>query len=227
MQKIKIVIATRKSELEFLNETSIGKMIKYYQRSNIEFCIFVNNSTGLPVLYNKIINSTLTDPCILVFMHDDISLLDYYWPERIAEALNKYQIVGLAGNKRRVPFQPGWAFIDQNFTWDSLDNLSGTIGHGHDHPPKNLDFYGPSDQKVILLDGLFLAIKSETLINNNIYFDLNFDFHFYDMDICRQAESKNIICGTWPISVTHHSIGSFGSESWKIAYQKYINKWKS
>lgn len=227
MTKIKVVIATRKNQIEFFNNTKLGQYLKYFHRPNIEFCIFINNTVGLPILYNKIINDSRNDPCIILFMHDDVCMLDFYWPERIIEGLKKYHLIGLAGNKKRVFNQPGWSFIDSNFTWDNLENLSGIIGHGNNFPPSVLDFFGPSDQQVLLLDGLFLAVKSHTLFEYNIYFDTQFDFHFYDMDICRQIEEKKLTCGTWPISVIHESTGSYGSPSWIKAYQKYINKWKS
>jgi hypothetical protein len=41
-----------------------------------------------------------------------------------------------------------------------------------------------------VLDGLLLAARSETLLSNQLTFDERFDFHFYNMDFCRQAEEK-------------------------------------
>jgi hypothetical protein len=53
-----------------------------------------------------------------------------------------FDIVGFAGNKRRVPFQPVWAFIDEKFTWDESKNLSGIVGHGTLFPPENISVFG-------------------------------------------------------------------------------------
>jgi len=44
----------------------------------------------------------------------------------------------------------------------------------------------------------------------NLGFDERFGFHFYDLDLCRQAEQRGIRTGTWPISVVHESGGNFG-----------------
>jgi GT2 family glycosyltransferase len=80
---------------------------------------------------------------------------------------------------------------------------------------------------VKLLDGFFLAVRSETLLSKGIRFDETFDFHFYDMDFCRQAEEHGLRMGTWTLSAVHESGGSFGTSAWQQGYQKYLDKWKS
>jgi hypothetical protein len=46
------------------------------------------------------IREAATDPAILVFIHDDVHLLDFYWPTRLHHGLAKFDILGLAGNRR-------------------------------------------------------------------------------------------------------------------------------
>jgi GT2 family glycosyltransferase len=192
---------------------------------SVELILFDLNTRGLPVLYNSIIRQAADDPAILVFAHDDLHLLDYFWPTRVMEGLSSFEIIGLAGNKRRLPCQPAWAFKDASFTWDDSTNLSGVVGHGQGHPPENLSAFGAPRQRVLLMDGLFLATHSETLLEHQILFDERFDFHFYDLDFCRQAELRGVTCGTWDIAVVHESRGNFGSPAWYEAYQKYLQKW--
>jgi hypothetical protein len=223
--KIRLVIATRVSEKDFFDKTATGKSLSFKMPEFIEIRLFANNKASLSKIYNQIIVEAVNDPAILIFLHDDIYLLDYYWPYRIKDALLNFKIIGLAGNKKRAPKQPSWAFINESFTWDNSENLSGAIGHGQGFPPDILSVYGPTRQKVKLLDGLLIAAESSTFIDNDLYFDEIFDFHFYDLDICRQAELKNISCGTWDLSVIHQSGGRFGSNEWQQAYQKYLKKW--
>ena len=223
--KIRLVIATRLSEKDFFNKTATGKSLSLKISELFEIRLFANNKIGLPKIYNQVLFESISDPAILVFLHDDIYILDYYWPFRIRNALLDFKIVGLAGNKRRVPRQPSWAFINDSFKWDYSENLSGAVGHGQDLPLQNLSIYGPTRQQVKLLDGVLLASESSTFISNDLYFDEIFDFHFYDMDICRQAEIKNISCGTLDLSIMHQSGGSFGSSEWQLAYQRYLKKW--
>jgi GT2 family glycosyltransferase len=80
---------------------------------------------------------------------------------------------------------------------------------------------------VKLLDGLLLAVRSETLRRHAIFFDERFEFHLYDMDFCRQAELKSLRMGTWTLSVIHESRGAYNTPSWHSACADYFSKWGS
>jgi len=224
--KIRLVIATRENESDFFEKTATGRSLSLYKYPFLEIRLFPNNTSGLPSQYNIAISESINDPAILVFIHDDVHMIDYFWVNQILDALDQFDVVGLAGNKRRVAKQPAWAFIDNKFTWDNSENLSGVVGHGKGFPPANLAIFGPPRQEVKLLDGLMLITDSITLVQNDIRFDEQFDFHFYDLDFCRQIEQKGLKMGTWSISVIHESGGNFGSEGWSRGYKKYIEKWK-
>jgi GT2 family glycosyltransferase len=115
-------------------------------------------------------------------------------------------------------------FVDERMTWDQPENLSGRIGHGSGFPCP-VSHYGPTPQKCLLLDGLLLAVRSNILHKHGLRFDERFQFHFYDMDFCRQAEQLGVSMGTWPIGVIHESGGSVGSESWRAGLAAYFDKW--
>jgi hypothetical protein len=223
--KIKFVVATRVSTEKFWSNTATGLSLALYSSPHIEAVIYSENTKGLSEIYNNEIERSKHEPCLLVFAHDDLHILDFFWMQQILNGLTHFGIVGVAGNKRRVPFQPAWAFIDEKFTWDEFQNLSGVVGHGNAFPPSNISDFGPPFQEVKLLDGLILAAFSETLIKSHMRFDEKFKYHFYDMDFCRQAEIRGVAMGTIPLSIIHESGGSFGSEDWKQSYQKYLEKW--
>jgi GT2 family glycosyltransferase len=82
-------------------------------------------------------------------------------------------------------------------------------------------------QEVKLLDGVMLACRSEDLFNHDLRFDEQFDFHFYDLDFCRQAELRGLRMGTWRISVVHEGVGDMRTASWKNGYRKYLDKWET
>ncbi len=224
---IKIVVATRVDGASFETETALGKSIAPFKKLPfVQVRLFASNKHGLPTVYNKAIDESKDDgESILLFAHDDIHICDFFWFRQIINGLNMFDIIGLAGNKRRVHKQPSWAFIDDKHTWDSAENLSGVVGHGTGIPDYKLSFFGPPGQEVKLLDGLFVACYSKTLLSNNIRFDERFDFHFYDLDFCRQAEEKGLKMGTWPTSVVHESLGAFDNDAWKEGYSRYLNKW--
>ena len=223
--KIRVVVATRETREGFFANTATGRSLTLRDAPEVDIYLQTNNREGLPAIYNRAIEASRGDPAVLVFMHDDIHLCDYYWEDQVRAALAHFQVVGLVGSKRRIPKQPAWAFIDTNFVWDERKHLSGIIGHGKGFPPTAVADFGPPRQEVKLLDGLMLIAHSETLIANDLRFDERFDFNFYDLDFCRQAEFKKVRMGTWPISVVHESSGDYLSESWRNGYAKYIEKW--
>ena len=70
-----------------------------------------------------------------------------------------------------------------------------------------------------------MAARRRTLIENGLCFDERFDFHFYDLDFCRQAEAKGVTMGTAAIDVIHQSYGNYSTDSWRAGYAKYLEKW--
>lgn len=226
--KTRFIIATRENQNSFFSKTATGRSISpLLNLQKIEVQLFPENTQGLPAVYNSAIRNAIGNPANLVFMHDDVHILDYFIAQRIEEGLTVFDVIGVAGNQRRVDRQPAWAFVDEQLSWDSSDYLSGTVAHGKTFPPRQVAHYGPSRQKVKLLDGVLLAIRFEVLAKHQYLFDEQFDFHFYDMDFCRQAEIYNLNCGTWDIAIMHESGGAFGNDEWQLNYQRYIEKWKT
>lgn len=223
---IRLVCATREVQADFFTKTALGRSLAVYPWP-VELRLFSENKAGLPSVYNQALIESIQNPALLVFIHDDVYLSDYFWADQVRAGLEVFDIIGLAGNRRRVINQPAWAFIDTNFTWDQAENLSGAVAHGKDFVSSGISVFGPTRQEVKLLDGVLLAGHSEAFHSNKIRFDETFDFHFYDVDICRQIEVKNLRMGTWPIAIIHESGGAFGSDSWRNGYAKYLAKWGS
>jgi Glycosyltransferase like family len=223
--RVRVVCATRESKESF-RSTALGRSLALYPMPILQLRLFDRNTRGLPAVYNEAILEARSDPALLVFVHDDVYLADFYWVDYLLQALSIFDVVGVAGNRRRVPWQPSWCFINEQFETDKPENLSGVVAHGRGFPPEAISYYGPSRQPVKLLDGLFLAARSETLLSKGLRFDERFDFHFYDLDFCRQAEALNLRMGTWSISLIHESGGAFGSPGWRAGYAKYLDKWR-
>ena len=223
--KVRVVCATRAARESFASSTALGKSLSLLRPAGVELRLFAGNAAGLPAVYNTAIHESAADPAILLFIHDDVHLCDFHWADTLNGALEQFAVVGVAGNRRRVARQPGWRFLDERFTRDGRENLSGTVAHGQGFPPERVDVYGPSRQPVRLLDGVMLAVKSETLHARVLRFDEQFDFHFYDLDFCRQAERAGVTMGTCAVSLIHASKGSFGGEGWRRGYERYLAKW--
>ena len=228
--KIRFVCATRLSHEEFFAKAPLGRSLPLYRtfprQQTIELRLFPRNQAGLSGLYNTAIEESRNDPAILVFIHDDVYLSDYYWADHLHTALRTFGLVGLVGNRRRVLRQSSWMFLDDRFTTDSYDNFSGVLGHGEPFPNlRQLSVYGEPGAEVKLLDGVLLAIRSQTLHDTGLRFDARFNFHFYDMDFCRQAELRNVKMGTCAMSLVHASAGELGNVGWRAAYDDYLAKY--
>jgi GT2 family glycosyltransferase len=221
---IEIVSATRLSASEFATKSALGQSLQRLGFDDrLSLSIACANRSGLPDIFNARI-AAADSRDVLVFMHDDVWIDDHFLVDRLLEGLQRFDVLGVAGNRRRVPNQPGWAFVDRQFTWDSREYLSGAIAHGPG-PLGAVSFFGPSALSCELLDGVFLAARKSALLARDVRFGPQFDFHFYDMDFCRSARQRGLRLGTWPICLTHQSAGAFGGERWQTLYLRYLEKW--
>ena len=211
-------------ETEFWEKSALGLSLRRLKRdTRLVARVAFENKRGLPEIYNARIDAADAQD-LLVFVHDDVWIDDYFLAERVIEGLQAYDVIGVAGNRRRLPGQPAWAFVDAKFTWDEKVQLSGAVAHGR-NPFGAISFFGPAPADCELLDGVLLAARRSKLTAAGLRFDPRFEFHFYDMDFCRSARAKGLRLGTWPICITHQSGGAFGSEAWREKFDKYLAKW--
>lgn len=223
---IGIVSATRLGEAEFWRTSALGISLRRlaFDRRLVA-CVAFLNQRGLPEIYNAQITAS-SGPELLMFVHDDVWIDDHHLSARLVEALNAFDVVGVAGNRHRHSRQPAWAFVDETFSWDANENLSGAVAHGAS-PFGPVSFFGEAPAPCELLDGVFLAARKSSLLQAGVRFDERFKFHFYDMDFCRTARAAGLRLGTWPIALTHQSGGAFGSPAWSSGYRDYLGKWGS
>ena len=222
---IDIVSATRHSEADFWKSSALGISLQRVARDGrFRAHVAFENRRGLPAVYNARIDADDASER-LIFVHDDVWLDDYFVAHRVVEGLEAFDVIGVAGNRRRIRLQPAWMFPDASLARDDARNLSGAVAHAK-HPFGPVSFFGSTPAECELLDGAFLAAKRDTLRAHRVRFDERFDFHFYDMDFCRTARQQGLRLGTWPISLTHQSGGAFGNLAWIDKYESYLAKWE-
>lgn len=233
MKKVRIVSATTKNETDFRHQTLLGQSFNLIPKADIiDINILFNNTgssqKGLGSLYNQFLQPEYKNE-ILLFVHDDVYLHDWHIAHRLNDAIERFDVIGLAGNTNPDFSEPSWALgwnrAKYPTGWQPREYLSGAVGH---LGPRGIEvsYYGEAPRSCKLLDGLFLAINAVKILEGSVRFDEQFKFHFYDLDFCRQCLEKGLRMGTWPISVTHASGGAFGSPSWLDAKTKYFLKWR-
>ncbi len=227
---IRIVSATRMSETEFWSSSALGQSLRTHMLAEykLQASIAFNNTRGLSEIFNQQIMAAEAKD-VLVFIHDDVWIDEANFSEAVLAGLAQFDVIGVVGNRRIVPQQPAWHYIDLQFTWDDKANLSGKISHGLDASTAFLDYYGSAPDACELMDGVFLATTKQALSKNQglVLFDQQFDFHFYDLDFCRTARLAGLNLGTWPIALTHQSEGAINSAKWREKYYSYIMKWQN
>jgi predicted O-linked N-acetylglucosamine transferase (SPINDLY family) len=223
---VEVVSATRMTEETFWRDSALGQSLQQHMAKDtrISAQVAFENRRGLSEIFNARI-AQAPDNALLVFVHDDVWLEDANFTENVLAGLSQFDVIGVAGNKRRLPKQPAWAFINTNFVWDDKKHLSGKVGHGQQAYGEVSD-YGTVPAACELMDGVFLAAKKSALTEYAVTFDPQFDFHFYDMDFCRTARKAGLTLGTWLVKLTHQSVGAFGGDLWKKHYQTYLQKWQ-
>ncbi|MCE2760771.1 MAG: glycosyltransferase family protein [Acetobacteraceae bacterium] len=224
---INVISATRLSHDDFLAQAPLGASLKRLAfDKRIHPRLAFENRAGLPVIYNAAIDAPQAAE-ILVFIHDDVWIDDHFFADRIIAGLQSFDVIGLAGNRRRVPRQPSWAFIrlmGDKVVLDTRENLAGAVAHG-EAPFGKVAYYGSTPAECELLDGVFLAVRRDTLRANSLRFDPRFDFHFYDLDFCRSARVAGLKLGCEALALTHRIRGDFTSPRWLESYATYLEKW--
>jgi GT2 family glycosyltransferase len=221
---LRFVTATRLSHPEFLRRAPLCLSLALAaQRGGVALQVHTENTTPLPVLYNRALDGAADDD-VLAFAHDDLWVDDWLVAQRLEEALERFDVVGVAGTRRRLPGQLKWWWNEALQARDH-PHLSGWVGHGARAQPM-VNVYGVVPAEAKLLDGVLLAARTRTLRESGVRFDPAFAFDFYDLDFCRQCERAGLRLGTWPIAVTHESIGQgIHGEPWRAAAAAYLRKW--
>ena len=170
------VVATQYNEKDFWEKSQIAIFLdKTGYRNTCE--IVYENKKGLPEVYNSFITPENKIKRI-IFLHDDVLIEDLFWEEKLNIAFEKYDIVGLAGSKKAdLTRPPAWHLMS-----DRQDHC-GEVAHSHEKKVWTTCF-GPTDSRVLVMDGLFIAVKVKKLLDTNTRFDQRFDFHHYDITFC-------------------------------------------
>lgn len=227
-----VVCATRETPARFITHTATGQSVARMKAAGvpIQVSLACQNKAGLPHVYNRVITSANADKIVL-FVHDDVWIDDVWLIQRLHEGLLRYDVLGVAGNRRRDPNQPSWAFPGHVGQWDDKSNLMGCVAHEikqakTEKKTDKVSVYGVSRGPARLLDGVLLAARVRVLLQSGTRFDERFRFHFYDLDFCRTAEARGLRLGVWPMAISHLSAGNFKTPDWYAAYGSYVGKWQ-
>ena len=219
MSKLLIVVCTQaNSEVEFEKLPIYPSLKKQYEVSNknVDFHLFKNNTRGLSVCYNEILKDPKNVNKIVLFVHDDVVLEDLFLYEKLINS--PYSITGLAGAKtfNKQAEKLAWHLCAKK------EDYVGEVAHIDRSGSVWTTVFGPTNSRALTIDGLFIACKVKDLLDKQLDFDENFNFHFYDIAFCLRAHEKKVKCGVLPIRVIHHGLGdSMLTADWETSNVKF------
>ncbi len=218
-----LVAATRLDEDAFWRDSLLGRSLLRPAHAAYGRCLAFANDRALALSYNRGLEQA-SDDAVVVFCHDDVWLGEESLGPPLAEALACFDLVGVAGNRRRFDTQQAWWLQADGRSWDH-PQLVGQLRHGTPEAAE-LQTYGPTPADAALLDGVFLAGRAAVLRSAGLRFDPQLPFHFYDLDLCRSAAQAGLGLGVWPLDLIHASAGAAFTPTWKAALFFYRRKWE-
>jgi glycosyltransferase involved in cell wall biosynthesis len=201
-KKFLYVVSTRDSSKLNRIKNNVNKYSLHYDID----VVFVENDGdfGLAEFYNKVVESYEAD--YYIFAHDDVQILDEDWLTKLLKGFDDFDVIGVAGGSYYDPLNGIWcSVLNHNLN-------SGCVLH-----PKNggksfsYSNYGPGNREVLVIDGLFMAIKADVL--RDVPFKGYGKYHFYDICMSLDSREAGYSVGVVPINIEHDSIGSY-SDSW-------------
>lgn len=206
--------------------TSLEKSFPIFNRDDIEVSVipFKNNTDPLPKVYNKLITIAKELDCdALILSHDDVSIIDESFFDKLSKLFDEYDLIGVAGTSKATIKSPAlWHLMGGGF---SGGHLHGCVYHKPDTGNPYPTVFGKYPHRVVMIDGVLMAI-GRNLINFIEFDETNpSGFHFYDLDTSISVHNKGFKVGVGDISIIHESPGlrSFNPE-WIAGEKWFLNK---
>ena len=231
MNRTKIITVTTQ---EYLEDTLIYKSYYHCHDDSTEVLDIHHKKNvdgdSLAVIYNDAINNNnIKNHDYLIFCHDDLSLEDAQLLNKLDAAIgedSEFAICGLAGNaKCNIQDKNLWHLMGDR------KSMSGAVAHytGKDDTECFMTPFGATPKRVLLLDGVFIAINLKKIKEAGLRFDEDnpSEFHFYDLDFCLQANKLGLKMTTVPIWAVHtsHGLSDINNKKWVEGNKYFKNKW--
>jgi hypothetical protein len=218
IKNAKIIIPTQK---KCWGDTTIYNSLLKSSIRNIH--MFNENKESLAKIYNEAIDTALEGNVdCLILVHDDVILEEDPIP-KLEKLFDDYDLVGVAGASKIELKSPAlWHIMGGGFYGG---NLHGCVQHfGYDRNPdwdtnaklvKQPSNFGKYPHKVVMIDGVFMALNRKAMETMRFDEDCPSKFHFYDCIFSLDAALKKLRVGVGDILITHESPG----------LRKFTNDW--
>jgi len=176
----------------------------------------LNNTQGLAKVYNEFLDIAIKEKFdYVMFIHDDVHLEHDPRP-KLEKLFQEFDIVGVAGCSQAEIKSPAlWHLMGQG-------HLHGAVAHKHGDK-KYMTSFGAYPQRVVMIDGVFMAFNRKAIETVRFDEDCPSGFHFYDLCMQQKALEKGLKIGVGDVMITHESPGlrEF-TEDWKAGEKYYL-----
>ncbi len=213
--KISVVTCSIKPERFAALQDTYGRVLAGLDHE----VIGIHDARSLCEGYNRGLARAQGD--IIVFSHDDIEIAEPAFADRLLSALERFDLVGVAGSTRC-----------SGETWGHAGppNLAGRITQYDAGAGKwSVHAFGgnwPHTPGIQCLDGVFLACRRSLL--DRVRFDAATfdDFHFYDLDFSYAAHLAGFRVGVAAdLGLVHWSHGRLDAR-WRAQAERFLAKYR-
>lgn len=219
------LIPTKSTELKEVTK----ELLSYLAKTGVDVILLPNKKSifeaykqGLSLIQEK--GAQPND--VVILCHDDIEILNK--PEHFREQLAKIAIsykTGFAGPAGTTFLGPNAVWWDHQVWKEGYH--SGFVMHGTKFN-QHTTYYGDY-RRVVVLDGLFLAARYQTLRSIKIERPESFDglWDFYDLYYTMQSHKSGLHNMTMPFFIRHESSGELaGRDSWHKNREAFIKMYQ-
>ncbi|TAN12868.1 MAG: hypothetical protein EPN37_14685 [Chitinophagaceae bacterium] len=155
----------------------------------------------------------------LCFIHEDIEFSNVGWGRNIISHFKDEELglIGVAGSSYKSKIPSGWGGIQQ-FDYCNVyqEDKASDFSHLYSNP-RNEEI-----SRVVVLDGVFLAVQKKVWEEVNFDQDIFTGFHCYDLDFSLRVLDHYEVAVVYDIVIRHFSVGRFDNEwlRWSLILQK-------
>lgn len=203
-----------------------GQIVQVFdQNKDVPENIFKKYNGGIEVM----MNNGLADDDIVIFMHEDIGIVDNLFRDKVEFLFSEKKdvaVLGIAG-ATELTDRGGW--------WMTTpDKMRGHLLQGKDGGGQGEGFHlqkgaiGYFDD-LVCVDGCIMITQGKFLKEGLAFDDKTYDSNdFYDIDFCFRAIEMGYKVAVADMLIFHQSSGmGVFNDPWKKSKQAFIDKWTS